>query len=347
MTILRYESANYKNHAFRVHWRIGNFCNYDCSYCKPIFKNGGTDSFVPLELAKQVVDGIIEQLPDRDISFYFSGGEPTAHPNFLELIDYTNSKNCMSGLITNGSRSVSFHRQLAERLSNIITFTFHAESTKPQRFFENIAVYPKASSIILVPMNEDHWDTCVEVFEKLFNEGYTVFPKVMIKNFGLSKKATPHEYTPERQAYMNEINDMVSNSFRYERDVQDASDAVYSKARIVRKNPFVASSRFIDVYHDDGFVEALTPYQLMLQNKLDTVGMHCYGGVEHINITHAGRVFKASCHQDGIIGNIYKNARFKIPKQPTICTQHQCWCVDDLKITKQAIKIIPILPKAV
>ena len=88
---------------------LTNACNHRCSFC-----------FYADNLNRQIVDGksvpppkqdletikktILEasQLGVKGISFS-GGGEPLAHPDFFNILKYTNSTNIDCGLITNGS----------------------------------------------------------------------------------------------------------------------------------------------------------------------------------------------------------------------------------------------------
>ena len=58
---------------FNVQWQIGNFCNYKCSYCEPKFRDGSS-KFIPLDLAKQVINSIVSQKREKNVIFNFQGG---------------------------------------------------------------------------------------------------------------------------------------------------------------------------------------------------------------------------------------------------------------------------------
>ena len=75
---------------FTVSWLLGRFCNYHCSYC---WEHGRSDDkdHRPTELCLKIIDKIKEQARERGFnSFHFSlsGGEPTLHPGYLEILKY-------------------------------------------------------------------------------------------------------------------------------------------------------------------------------------------------------------------------------------------------------------------
>ena len=78
---------------------ITNICNYKCENCpyKCIKKN-----IMQLKEFKQYIDKI--QIENNIQGVVLSGGEPTIHPNFLEMLEYINKKNMYVTLLTNGSK---------------------------------------------------------------------------------------------------------------------------------------------------------------------------------------------------------------------------------------------------
>lgn len=75
---------------FNVSWILGRFCNYKCSYCWPYARTDQLDHF-SLEVYKQTVDEIKHQARQNgftDFHWSFSGGEPTAYKQLLDLIKH-------------------------------------------------------------------------------------------------------------------------------------------------------------------------------------------------------------------------------------------------------------------
>jgi MoaA/NifB/PqqE/SkfB family radical SAM enzyme len=74
---------------------ITNVCNSTCKYCLYDKKT----NYLPLEDIKKVVKSA-KQLGIETVTI--TGGEPSLHPHFFEILDYVTSLNLPVGLISNG-----------------------------------------------------------------------------------------------------------------------------------------------------------------------------------------------------------------------------------------------------
>ena len=75
---------------FSTSWILGRFCNYNCSYCWPYARSDKVDH-QSLEVYKHTVDEIKRQARANGFDQFhwsFSGGEPTAYRELIELIQY-------------------------------------------------------------------------------------------------------------------------------------------------------------------------------------------------------------------------------------------------------------------
>jgi len=75
---------------FNISWILGRFCNYKCSYCWPYARSDQPDH-QSLEVYKSTVDEIKRQARLNgftDFHWSFSGGEPTAYKQLLDLIKH-------------------------------------------------------------------------------------------------------------------------------------------------------------------------------------------------------------------------------------------------------------------
>ncbi len=123
---------------FHVQWDLGRRCNFDCSYCWPT-SHDKTSKWWTLEQCIKAVDHIHEQNRGNMIQFNFAGGEPTLHPNFLDLcahIKHLNSGHTIH-VQTNGTAHVNKLRILA-RLAEI-SISVHFEFTKADKLIRAIA----------------------------------------------------------------------------------------------------------------------------------------------------------------------------------------------------------------
>jgi organic radical activating enzyme len=128
---------------FNVSWILGRFCNYKCSYCWPYARSGKVDH-QPLEVYKATVDEIKRQARANGFNQFhwsFSGGEPTAYKNLLDLVkhlDEVDSSYQSMHMTTNLSPGSKWWKTWCEATSLLqrrsITASFHDEFAREQEF---------------------------------------------------------------------------------------------------------------------------------------------------------------------------------------------------------------------
>lgn len=128
---------------FSTSWILGRFCNYSCSYCWP-YARSDTPDHQSLEVYKHTVNEIKRQARDNGFNEFhwsFSGGEPTAYKQLLELVkhlDETESSYQSVHMTTNLSPGSKWwntwckNTEMLQRRS--ITASFHDEFAKEQEF---------------------------------------------------------------------------------------------------------------------------------------------------------------------------------------------------------------------
>ena len=78
-------------------------CNWKCKFCYNVWKHSKTfDNSIDIELNtfKQIID---ESVLNGCNLIRLSGGEPTFHPFFYEMVQYASERGCKIALFTNGS----------------------------------------------------------------------------------------------------------------------------------------------------------------------------------------------------------------------------------------------------
>lgn len=137
---------------FTVSWLLGRYCNYRCSYCWPYARSDKKDHR-PTGLILKTMDEIKRQAREKDFNsfhFSFSGGEPTFHPGFLEIIDHYSSDTPQANyqslhMTSNCSRPLKWWEAFAQRSSALhrvsVTASWHTEAgaKNPQKHREQFA----------------------------------------------------------------------------------------------------------------------------------------------------------------------------------------------------------------
>jgi organic radical activating enzyme len=128
---------------FNISWILGRFCNYKCTYCWPYARSDQMD-YQTLEVYKRTIDEVKRQARFNGFTQFhwsFSGGEPTAYKQLLDLVqhlDETQSPYQSIHMTTNLSPGSKWwntwckNTDLLQRRS--ITASYHAEFAKEQEF---------------------------------------------------------------------------------------------------------------------------------------------------------------------------------------------------------------------
>jgi organic radical activating enzyme len=128
---------------FNVSWILGRFCNYNCSYCWPYARSDVQD-YQKLEVYKSTIDQIKQQARENGFTNFhwsFSGGEPTAYKQLLDLVKHLDEKEStyqsihMTTNLSPGSKWWNTWCKNTEMLQRrSITASFHDEFAKEQEF---------------------------------------------------------------------------------------------------------------------------------------------------------------------------------------------------------------------
>ena len=289
-------SAYDHQNKIKVEWNLGKRCNYDCSYCPSVIHDN-TSPHTGIAILKSAVD----KLPNN-ARISFTGGEPTVHPNFEELIQYCVHKDIKwINVTTNGTRSPMYYFRLPV---NHIVFSLHFEKDW-KRVLDTILRY--AASDVEPGMRKPcminimaHPDKMKEVriaTNKL--EGYNI------------------PYTIRRIRWTNDDHN-IFDDMRYD---QNDLDWILSKDATAEPNTIIDNE--VKMHANDVIKLHLNKFK----------DWSCNAGIESLMINWDGEVHRATCRVGNSLGNIY-NGTFEIPYKPIICTRDYCTCAADIPITK-------------
>lgn len=86
----------------RLSVELTDICNLHCSYClrddEALYRR--TPNYFSLDLLKRVIAEAREAIAATHVSF--TGGEPTLHPNFAEILEFTTTAGVKASFVTNG-----------------------------------------------------------------------------------------------------------------------------------------------------------------------------------------------------------------------------------------------------
>jgi MoaA/NifB/PqqE/SkfB family radical SAM enzyme len=307
-----------KRKIFNTNWLLGRYCNYSCSYCWS-YANTKKKDHRPFEIISSAINNIFYQAKERgynEFSFSFSGGEPTLHPNFLDILQYLNTDGTIINITSNCSKSESWFNNMVT-FKNISSFTasFHPQSANEYEFRKKLEIIRKSGIRLLinVVMQHDNFDEMKDYAKIFYEDGYSVQPKIEIEY--IDGKTIEKPYTKDQI-------DFIKNGLK------EKSDENYMY-RLIDKNGII---------HKVDNVERLIGLNF---NRFKD--WYCEAGYRSIIIHEPSGLVKRHylCH-DEPLGHIEKG--FKLHDIPKKCITEICGSSADCKIPKFKERTNVILP---
>jgi MoaA/NifB/PqqE/SkfB family radical SAM enzyme len=284
--------------SIKIEWNIGKRCNYDCSYC-PREIHDNTSPHTDIEILKSTVDKLVTL--SKPIRLSFTGGEPTVHPKFEELIAYCKTVGISwISVTTNGTRPYEFYADLPV---DQYVFSIHFEYDW-KRVFNTVESVHKVAGIKVIAQimaHHKHMESAVQLHAKCL---------------------LAHIPNTVRRIRWTEGDHDLFDDMRYHPD-----DLNYIK----KMEATVPGNCIID---DKQIMHANDVIKLHL-NKYK--GWICNAGIESLMINWDGDVHRATCRVGGSLGNIYEG-NFIVPNDPVTCDRNFCTCAADIPLTKYANK---------
>jgi organic radical activating enzyme len=341
---------------FTVSWLLGRFCNYRCSYCWPYARSDSKDHR-PTELCLKTIDEIKCQARERNFnSFHFSlsGGEPTFHPGYIDILNYLNddvdNTNYTSVHMTsNMSRSLRwFKDEYCPAVSKFhrasITASLHTEHVdtpeKMQDFADKLILCQQHDvqvtiNMVMVP---EWFDRDFENALFFHNQGINVTLKPQSDP---TASRVVDGYTPEMLKRLH--NGMPQRAFTEDKSKQaklvkrpepkfyKTPDPIYQDAQ--SKIPQHFQVEFRDKEHKIWYMDQAERFNAFNFNKFK--GWECSSGYRGIIIREPdGSIKRSYSCSDVPLGNV--ETGFKLFDGPTPCISESCVSSADSKIPKRA-----------
>lgn len=309
---------------FFVTWTLHNLCNFRCSYCPPNLNNGTTKN-ITLEKVKHFYSSLKNQVETKKFIFAFSGGEPTMHPEFIDIIKFLSSQGCEICLTTNASRGIEWWKK-AEPYVDHLVISYHPNWTKYDKLKENIYFLTDTCwinlDLMMVPNSWDELLSVGEAFKNCKNIAVTYLP--IQQNFGVDSLGLIN--------YTNEQLSFLKNPPNYWGEFKP------SKEKLKKCNGFFGRGFKLMSIQDNG-VEIIKQldYKYLIANNLNRFkGYECDLGQEGLIVELNGDIYYGYCHVGGLIGNI-NDDNIQIKHTPTICDREICSCSVDIDISKRKL----------
>lgn len=286
------------NRYFYIDWWLMNHCNYNCSYCPDILKNGSIDlpNIVDCKAAVDQINSFAATQGKRSY-YYFTGGEVTQWPWLIDLTEHIKQKDHYVRMRTNASMPITEWQRLILSVDSI-NIEVHSEHTPISHFMLCLHAAKKKNVdvSITVSMLPDRWQELESVISKIQKiwPDQNIRRKMLFEDPAINKQ--PMEYQPAQQIKLKRQN----------------GDLIYIK---------------------DG-QEEFTDYQtLLLEHKNQFHNQICQAGIEQLIIDAWGRIKRGHCGQGGLVGKL--GIEFVAVQKSIICKAEACRNGFDIHATKQ------------
>ena len=340
---------------FTVSWLLGRFCNYRCSYCWPYARSDRKDHR-PTELNLKTIDEIKRQARQNGFnSFHFSlsGGEPTFHPGYLDMLkhladDVHNTNYTSIHMTSNCSRPMKWFKTYVEHASHFhrasITCSLHVEHVDTPEKMQDLA-----DKLILCQQHDVQVTINMvmvpEVFD-LYYDNALFFHKQGI-NVTLKPQSDPTAsrvvdgYTDEMRAKLH--NGMPQRSYTEQKAAEarvvkrpkpEFEIPDYTIGRNDASVPWHMQVEFTDSKGKKWYMDQAERFNAFDFNNFK--GWMCNSGYQGIIIREPdGSIKRSYSCGDQPLGNI--ETGFKLFDKPTICTTKACVSSADSKIPKRKV----------
>lgn len=331
---------------FNVSWILNRHCNFFCSYCWEYAHTKEKD-FRPLPLITKTIDEIIRQAKENNFNsfhFSFSGGEPTTHPNYLDIIKHYVSHlpnlNYQSlHMTTNMSKNIKWLKEYVNITKDLhrvsITASFHSEFAKKEKFIEKLLfcqendIQVTINMVMRPELFEYDWENAIYFHEKGINT--TLKPQ---SNYNATKIVEGYTDDMLKRLY----NGMPQRDFTAAKLKENNKESIrpkYKKLKQITSEeniPQIMQVELTDNENKKWYLDQAERFNAFEFNNFEN--WKCNAGYQSIIIREPdGNIKRGYSCGDKPLGNI--ETGFKLFDKPTICISKSCVSSADSKIPKK------------
>ena len=301
-----------------VEWKLHDKCNYNCYFCgdeNKLGKYGWQD----LETNKKIVDGIVEGCKGSPFWIQLTGGEPTLYPKFKELLLYMKEKGAMIRVISNGSRTIRWWKEICDAdVIDSLFITFHSQQNADYKHITevlNLFHDKKTITVSVITYVPNSISYALEGAEYI-----TEHTGSYVSMNAMDLRGKPEEdKTFDEDQYQKVLNE-YNIAYGKQLDTKTKTDIPEELIQNVD----------IVITYDDGstIVKDSTLMMKTGENKFE--GWDCYAGIDSINI-EPNMKFRGGCKRDPTPMNL---GEFSFFDKPFKCDVDACYCSLDMITTK-------------
>lgn len=335
---------------FTISWLLGRFCNYKCSYCWP-YARSDTKDHRPTELCLSTIDEIKRQARINGFNsfhFSFSGGEPTFHPGYLNIIKYladdiANTNYTSIHMTSNCSRTMSWFEKYVEYVKLFhrvsVTASLHTEyitSVSKMQEFADKLIFCQTQDIqvtINMVMIPEKFDRDYDNALFFHNQGINVTLKPQ------SDPTASFVVSGYTDAQMQQLwNGMPQRTYTDMKKIfekRPVPNFQVPKLILGTNDESIPASMQVEFTDNSGkkwYMDQAERFNAFGFNKFK--GWVCNSGYQGIIIREPdGSIKRSYSCQDEPLGNI--KTGFQLFDKPKVCISKSCVSSADSKIPKQ------------
>ena len=307
---------------FAVSWILGRFCNYNCSYCWP-YAHSRTKDYRSYELVTKTIDEIKRQAKLNGFNrfhFSFSGGEPTFHPEYLEILNYLNNGDPTTiHMTSNCSQNIKWFEKYVEIARNFdnahVTASLHLEYVDTP-----IKVELFADKLRFLINNNVNTTINIVMVPERFDELFSLALYFHSRDINVTLKPQSDEKAQKVvEGYTQDMLDKLHNGF---------------PQRDYRTGLWAKQSFYIEMFDDLGnpwYMDQAERFNAFNFNQFK--GWKCNAGFQSIIIREPdGNIKRGYSCSDEPLGNI--ETGFNLFASPVTCISKSCVSSADSKIPK-------------
>lgn len=334
---------------FCVSWLLGRFCNYRCSYCWPYGRSDEKDHR-PTEVVLSTLAEIKRQARERGFNsfhFSFSGGEPTLHPGYLEVLktysdDADNCNYQSVHMTTNLSAGIGWFKKYVEATRDLhrvsITASFHKEFADAEKFRDKL-IFLQSNDVqttinmVMVPDRFEHlWKDALFFHDAGLN--VTLKPQSnktatkIVDGYTEDQLNRLQRGMPQRDFTSARMKEKKISSRRKSAPLKTQVYQDKQKASV----PPIMQVEFIDNEGKPWYMDQAERFNCFEFNNFN--GWECSAGYRSIIIREPdGSIKRSYSCNDEPLGNI--ETGFELFPKPKICSTPNCVSSADSKIPKR------------
>ena len=293
-----------------IYWLLTDFCNQKCSYCSSYFNSGNvaaSNRFPNSSKILQFLDTLSNlALTNKDRKFFIclSGGEPTTHDLFPEIIQRLKDFAYVH-VITNGTRNVSYWKSFV-KLPDYVIISLHPEYYDKKKIRINELSEFLSNSGVHVRYNlmchPSHWETVLNIYNDIDDKFKPFIVNKVIHDY--NQPGNPQvDYSQEQLDFIR---------FRQTED------------------PGLNRGLLLSHYDDGTITPVMNANKIMAEGQNFFKGWKCSAGSEIVSINYDGTVYAGLC-KIKYLGTL---ENFSILNEYVTCNRNACVTPADIHCSK-------------